>query len=232
MTLIKQHSILKRGLCLFFVMVSALSLSACGGKKNISTEDNSADYKSAQALPPLKKPSRAVAPQSTNTEVVGTEVKKSAARSISKELTTEGNAVNDGAVENSATPVPKSETAVVEANVVAGKSGEVRLEVAADLDRTWDYLSANLQKSDITIFSRNRAAGRFSIGCANIAAAPTVSTSGRWSFFNRNKQQNLEYCALQAVEKRGSTIVSVLNRAGEEVSGEYSNNVFSRILNN
>jgi len=125
-----------------------------------------------------------------------------------------------------------SEPLALNASVVTETSGQARLVVEADFEQAWEYLSENMKKSDLTIFSRNKEAGRFSIGCANIAAAPTVVKSGRWSFFNRGKQLNLEYCSLKVAEKRGKTSVSVLNRAGEEVSGEYSNTVFSRILNN
>lgn len=233
MTLIKQHSIPKHGLCMFLVIVATLSLSACGGKKNISTEDSSADYKSAQALPPLKKPSRVVvAGQSAPSSPLVSEPDVSVVGTSPQELTTSTNGVSDNTAQDDSGQGSTSEADVLSSSVVAGKSGEMRLQVEAGFEETWDYLSASLQKSDITVFSRNKAAGRFSIGCANIAAAPTVSTSGRWSFFNRSKQQNLEYCALQALEKRGITVVSVLNRAGEEVSGEYSNDVFSRILNN
>lgn len=216
MTLTKKKSKPERGLLMLLVIFVALSLSACGGAKKIATKDDSADYKSAQALPPLKKPSRAVAAAAVETNVeAGAEPSIESAEP--EEATTQ-----DLAAANT----------TISASVVNGNSGQARLEVAADFDRAWDYLSSNLQKSDLTVFSRNKEAGSFSIGCANIAAAPTVTKSSRWSFFNRGKQQNFEYCALQLVEKRGTTIVSFLNRAGEEVSGEYSNEVFSRILNN
>jgi len=121
-------------------------------------------------------------------------------------------------------------SAVSSANIIDDGSGQARLKIDAGFEQAWAYLSDNLKTSDLTVFSRNKAAGRFSIGCANIAAAPTVTKKGRWSFFNRDRQPRLEYCALQAVERRGATLVSVLNRSGEEVTAEYSRDVFTRLL--
>jgi len=241
-----ERAILKRSLSMILATYLALSLSACGGGKKISTKDNSVDYRSAQSLPPLKKPSRVVvtptqvpsaAPQVTAIEPSASVAEQADSDVIREEAVVAENLIEDSSAvtaEPITEPVtlPSTPNPVLNASVVREKSGQARLEVAAGFEQAWQYLSSNLQKSDLTVFSRNKEAGRFSIGCANIAAAPTVVKSGRWSFFNRDRQENQEYCALQAVEKRGTTIVSVLNRAGEEVSGEYSNNVFSRILNN
>jgi uncharacterized lipoprotein len=205
----------KRSALFFLVTLVALSLSACKGGKKLVTTDESADYKSAISLPPLKKPSRVVVTQN-----------KTSARPASDS----GDAVEENGASASA-PVSKA-AETPSATVVDAGSGLAQLEVAADFGSAWDYLNVSLQQSDLTVFSRNKEAGRFSIGCASIETAPTVVKSGRWSFFNRNKQQNLEYCALQVVENRGITVVSVLNQAGEEVSGEYSKKLFSRMLNN
>ncbi len=240
--------------------LTILSLSACGGSKKIITSDDSADYKSARSLPPLTKPSRPVASQDKvvlQPAVVATAVDVvieqslplvSAPTTIASQNSDQQISAPQIAVEpansvplsnaqglaNSATDVSATgiSTNSVVSRVINDKSGQSRLEIAADFDLAWEFLSTSLQKSDLTVFSRNKEAGRFSIGCANIAKVPTVVKSGRWSFFNRDKQQSLEYCALQSVSKRGITMVSVLNQAGEEVSGEYSNRVFSRILNN
>jgi len=231
LTITSIHNQLKlsRSLLLLGITLATLSLSACGGGKNVSTKDNSAEYKSARALPPLKKPSgtEAVvsAPNATAPEVVSESAQSNTPAIVADNSNQESSASAVAAEES------KVDSSVISASVTTDKPGQARLEIAADFDQAWDYLSSSLQKSDITVFSRNKEAGRFSIGCANIAAAPTVTKSGRWSFFNRSKE-NLEYCALQAIGKRGSTTVSVLNRAGEEVSGEYSNEVFGRLLNN
>ena len=227
LTITSIHNQLKlnRSLVMLGITLATLSLSACGGGKNISSKDSSAEYKSAQSLPPLKKPS-------------GTEAIVSAPGATTPEVASESaqNTVADNSNDVSRPAVVTANesevgSSTISASVTTNKPGQARLEIAADFDQAWDYLSSSLQKSDITVFSRNKEAGRFSIGCANIAAAPTVTRSGRWSFFNRSKE-NLEHCALQAIGKRGSTTVSVLNRAGEEVSGEYSNEVFGRLLNN
>jgi len=218
-----KQSKLKRGLSALALTLLVLLLSACGGKK-VSTKDNSVDYKSAQALPPLKKSSRVVVtPPVTPTP----EVSEASLPSV-----VQAEPINEPQKPVASANEANKQTPQFNANVVSAKSGQARLEVEADFDQAWDYLSSSLQKSDLTVFSRNKAAGRFSIGCSTFAAAPTVVKSGRWSIFNRNKQKILEHCALQVLERRGTTVVSVLNRAGEEVSGEYSNDVFSRILNN
>lgn len=118
------------------------------------------------------------------------------------------------------------------ARVISPKEGVSRLQVEAEFEEAWSYLSRSLQQSDVTVFSRNKAAGRFAIGCSGIDSAPTVVRKGGWSFLNRKSKLQQEYCALQAVATRGSTIVTVLNRFNEEVDGESSSTVFSRILNN
>jgi uncharacterized lipoprotein len=234
MTLNKRRTQFKRNAFIFLVTLITLSLSACGGGKKIVTTDDSADYKSARSLPPLKKPSLVVVSQNTTSARAATdsgiveEPSAEVAGKPSAEVVEKTEALASAPDSNTA----EAPFEQLSATVVDAGSGRAQLEVAAEFDRAWDYLNASLQQSDLTVFSRNKEAGRFSIGCANIAAAPTVVKSGRWSFFNRDKQQSLEYCALQAVEKRGITVVSVLNQAGEEVSGEYSKKLFSRILNN
>jgi uncharacterized lipoprotein len=222
MTSTKQQVPFKRSSFIFLVTLIALSLSACGGGKKIITSDGSADYKSARSLPPLKKPSPVIASKN-NTAGQPIGANESSAAVVEK---------NEPLASASTTSTVEPPYERLSAAVVDAGSGQAQLEIAADFNEAWGYLNTSLQKSGLTVFSRNKEAGRFSIGCANIAAAPTVIKSGRWSFFNRGKQQSLEYCALQAVEKRGITVVSVLNQAGEEVSGEYSKKLFSRILNN
>jgi uncharacterized lipoprotein len=242
MTSTKRQTQFKRSAFIFLVTLIALSLSACGGGKKIITSDDSADYKSARSLPPLKKPSPVAVSQSktnaqaaTDSGVVeepSAEVAGKPSEDVAGKPSAEVAEKNDALASAPATNAAETSFEQLSATVVDAGSGQAKLEVAAEFDRAWDYLNASLQQSDLTVFSRNKEAGRFSIGCADIEAAPTVVKSGRWSFFNRDKQQVLEYCALQAVEKRSITIVSVLNQAGEEVSGEYSKKLFSRILQN
>jgi uncharacterized lipoprotein len=250
MTSTKRQTQFKRSAFIFLVTLIALSLSACGGGKKIITSDDSADYKSARSLPPLKKPSPVAVSKSDSNERPATdsgvveepsaEVAGEPSAEVAGKPSAEVAEKNDAlasapatnAAETSFTNAAETSFEQLSATVVDAGSGQAKLEVAAEFDRAWDYLNASLQQSDLTVFSRNKQAGRFSIGCADIEAAPTVVKSGRWSFFNRDKQQVLEYCALQVVEKRSITIVSVLNQAGEEVSGEYSKKLFSRILQN
>jgi uncharacterized lipoprotein len=221
MTAIKDQSKFIRGLSILALACAFLSLSACGGAKKVSTKDNSTEYKSARALAPLKKPSRVVSTARKN-PVVGTASTQVSTqeRSVSVPLET---ADSRGEIR---------QNLVIESNIVTVKSGQARLQIMADFDQAWEQLNANLQASDLTVFSRNKAAGRFSIGCLNLEAAPEVIKKGRWSFFNRDKQEEREYCALQVISKRGLSTVSVLNRAGEEVSAEYSNSVLKRLTNN
>lgn len=233
---------------LAIVLGASALLSACGAGKVVNTQDNSAEYKTAKSLPPLKKPTPVVVTQRAPVGVVEqqaeTAVEPVADVSAAVEAAQSEATLNDApevAVENiddavETIEVAQSEQAVVSAaavssaNIVDDGSGQARLKIDAGFEQAWVYLSDNLKKSDLTVFSRNKAAGRFSIGCANIAAAPTVTKNGRWSFFNRDRQPRLEYCALQAVERRGATLVSVLNRSGEEVTAEYSRDVFTRLL--
>ena len=184
-------------------------VSACGGgNKVVNTTDNSAEYKSAKSLPPLSKP--------TNTQTVRADTVD--AESVS--------------IPNVAQPaVNKQAGRLAGVSSIEEGSKHTRLKINAGFDQAWELLSADIQKSDLTVFSRNKVAGRFSIGCANIYTESEESTSSGWSFFNRNRQQKLEYCALELIEKRGSTVVSVVNRANEEVSADYSKGLFTRLLN-
>ena len=198
------------------VSLTLLALvSACGGgNKVVTTTDNSAEYKSAKSLPPLSKPS-------TVTQTANTQVAKA------------GSIADDGAsTPNAGQAVAEKQTVTLAAvSSIEEDTKHTRLKIGTEFDQAWQLLSADLQKSDLTIFSRNKAAGRFSVGCANVYTESEESKTSGWSFFNRNRQQKLEYCAIELSEKRGSTIVSVFNRANEEVSAEYSKGLFTRLLN-
>lgn len=208
-----------RNLLTLTLIIAALSLSACGGGKKLSTKDNSVEYRTALALPPLKKPSRDVIVSSPEPAV------EELVPAVESSIT---NTAPDKALDT-----PIAQTSDISTSLVTLKTGQTRLKLVADFDPAWDYLSLSLQQSGLTVFSRNKEGGRFSIGCGDIGAEPTDVKRGRWSFFNRKKKRrNSEHCALQVVEKRGTTTVSLLNRAGDEVSSEYSNTLFSNIINN
>lgn len=234
---------------LAIVLGAAALLSACGGGKIVNTQDNSAEYRTARSLPPLKKPTSVVVTQRAPVEVV--EQQAAPVEPVAEDSAgieppqidvaqneapqTEPIAIDDASQDEEVSQSAQAVTSApanfnASASVIEDDSGQARLKIDTGFDQAWVYLSDSLKKSDLTVFSRNKAAGRFSIGCASIAAAPTVTKKGRWSFFNRDRQPRLEYCALQAVEKRGTTLVSVLNRSGEEVTAQYSRDVFKRLL--
>jgi len=199
------------------VMVMALVLASCGSRGKISTKDNSADYKAARQLPPLKKPSRVLASPAP-------------AR------------VSEVAVQES---VPATDIVVAESVDIVSSSGEItaeitnlrnniaRLKIASEFDGAWDYLSARLARSSVTIFSRNKSAGRFAIGCSAFdSVQDQKSSGGGWTIFKRNRPANNEYCALSLSSARGNTIVSAIDRDGDEVGKAGAEAVFQQILNN
>lgn len=240
-----EHSILRRSAPFLAVFVVAVLMTACGNKRIIQTADDSADYSSARSLPPLKKPSQAAvkSQQETSSDPVVTVTEPAAEESSAPEVSVQedtpvlvdqqvtDDSAKDDAVEEPATQA--SANAIFNASVIDVGDGKSRLEINADIEGAWRYLTANLQKSDITLFSRNRAAGRFAIGCSGVAEdAVNVEKKGSWSFFKRGENQESDYCALQVIEKRGQTHVSVLDRSGTEVASANSAGLFARILNN
>ena len=213
-----------------WVMVSLIAtclLTGCNNKRIVQTVDDSAEYKSARALPPLIKPSASPvsAPEIDDQPSVPEDVVL--AEPEAPVAVTQTVAV--------AEPEPETHSTqrTLTARVVETRGGHSKLLIDAPLVEAWAYLAANLQKSDVTIFSRNETAGRFAIGCADIPEkAVRVQKRGGWSIFTREKSEPSEYCGLQTVEEKGQTAVTVLNRAGLVVSAESSNKIFARILNN
>lgn len=184
---------------------SLLLLSACGGSKTVVTQDDSADYRSAQTLPPLKKPAVPQAGQP---------------------------AASNASAPQSAEPAPSvSSTAGVVANIVEAKNGSVELVVEAPSEPAWRFVRQKLNKSDLTVHSRNYAAGRFAIGCANLDAdKPEVDKKNGWSVFRRARAKSL-HCSLQLSSAKNRTVVKVLSRSGEPVSAESAREIFARLLN-
>ncbi|RBP50961.1 outer membrane protein assembly factor BamC [Arenicella xantha] len=216
-------------LTLLMSLVLLLSIAGCGSRGVIQTVDDSADYRSARSLPPLKKPAREQVLPSSNDDpsttpedvvLIEPEPQPAAVQAQPTLIKDTDSSVNDA-------------DQFIAARVVTVDDDQAVLEIDASFDRAWEYLAENLQRSDVTIFARNESAGRFSIGCGDIVDDNvTVQKRGGWSFFTREKSENLEYCALQVVEKKGVSHVSVLNRSGAIVSANSSNRVFERILNN
>lgn len=207
------------------IILGISTLSACNRGKLVATVDDSADYKGARSLPPLKKPSRPPSPQATEASDPDT---------LASEQVSDGAGLSQtvdepvSVVESTTSAAPVD----VAAQVISVDGDRTRLEIETDLNSAWSFLAINLKNSDLTVFSRNKAAGRFSIGCGAIESAPAVVKRGGWSFLNRTKDQQFEHCILQAIERRGKTFVSVLNRAGAEVTSNYSSEIFTRLLNN
>jgi len=275
------------------LLVCSFMVSACGGSKTVVTQDDSAEYRSAKTLPPLRKPGRA--PIATTTANIETQRQAPAAEgslsqgaegslsqgaegslsqgaegslsqgaegslsqgaegslsqgaegSLSQgaegsleqvaegslEQVAENNVIAAQVVDQvSAEPVQPSKSSVISASVLEADD-TARLRIDASLDQAWSYLSSNLQKSDITVHNRNRAAGRFSIGCASIDDSDSnKKTSGGWSIFRR-KAESSEHCSLHVQENKSDTLVSVINRSGLEVVAADAKQIFSRLLNN
>lgn len=230
-----NHRANVRVLCVGLMVVTAVALSACGRGRVISTQDDSADYKSARALPPLKKPESepvvAARPVETSQPAVVTAVEKP--QLIESQLENSGleaETVADGnsIAESSALASSNSEA------VISVTGDKAKLIINREVDEAWDWLIDNLSRSDLTVFSRNKTAGRISIGCGEIdgGAEGGVKRSGGWSIFTRKKQRISEYCALETQGKRGQTIVKMLDRAGDDVSAQYGRPVLERVLNN
>lgn len=189
--------ILRLQLLLIF---TASVLFACGGEKQVETEDDSADYRSAQALPPLIK----------NTS--------------SKPAGQPAPVIPQSPVPDQATDNPLT------VSVVSDGERNSRLQINADFDRSWDMLSQRLKGSNITVHSRNRDAGRIAIGCAELDDEQPRDSSGGWSILSKKPKKGLEYCALQVLAKKRNTEVKMLNRNAQEVDKAAAEKVFSRLL--
>lgn len=206
------------------IMVMALVLASCGSRGKTVTTDDSADYKSARQLPPLKKPSTvvaaspSVAPPIADGPVVGNDVvTKSTPRAVSAPVSV-----------SSAADI--SNVSAVIANL---KNNIARLTVDSEFDNAWDYLSSKLARSSVTVFLRNKDTGRISIGCgAYEAVQDTKSKDSRWAILNSKSEAKGEYCILLVAAARGGTIVSALDRNGDEVGQAGAKMVFEQILNN
>ena len=186
------------------LIVSALSVLVLSSCSRgvIETVDKSVEYQSAKALPPLKKERAGV---STNTVV----------------------ASND-----------ESQFASVIAQVVnSDKSESPRLVIKSDPKTSWKYLDHKLKVSDVTVYNRNQTAGFFSVGCGGTSDIPVFEQSkGGFSIplLKRKKKTTVtEYCRLQVTSARKKkTEVTFFNRYGQDISGQYVDDLLARISNN
>ena len=199
--------VLAKAVCVVIVLSN---LSACSKRKVIVTTDDSVEYKSARSLPPLIKPTQRVNPsiESTVSEVEPVLDSEPITDSISEPgVSREAEAVVAAAPSDlESTSIQSDLNAVINT-----KSNSTRLSIESDWDGAWAYLTEKLKSSDLTVFSRNKTAGRIAIGCSEVGEEVVETRAGRWSIFNRKKTQASEYCSLQ-MNKKGSEInVSVLD---------------------
>lgn len=192
------------------ILAIVSALIGCGGSKTVVTADDSAEYRNATSLPPLKKP--------TQPSVVASELK-------TPNATPDLNA-------SSEFPAQQLVGVAISSRVIELDGDIARLQIDADLDSAWNYLSESLKGSDITVHTRNRTAGRFAIGCASLQAKSTASVKrGGWSFLSK-KQRPTEHCSLLLASSRTATQVKLLNRSGVEYTSSDSKALFTRLLNN
>lgn len=223
-----------------------LSLSACAGKA-VLTKDDSADYKSARSLPPLKKPSRVTygtPPPVNESAPVAVESPVSNDNTLDSELE---NSVPSQ--ENSFVPEPIDEPIVeqqvieeqveiaqavdsseLQTQIISVNDNTKRLSIDAEAKQAWQFLVAKLSQSDLTVHARNEKAGRFSIGCSDVDTSKGIVKRGGWSIFTRKAEKQSDYCAMLVSSSREKTIVKVLDRSGLEANAESSQRIFERLL--
>ncbi len=206
------------------LLTLCISLAACGGRSTVVTQDDSAEYRNAQTLPPLKKPS-ATRPAPSVTPAPARPAPTQTATSAPTAVPAPVAQANSGLA-------PKA-LGVVSAQVVERKNGGVALQINGGPDAAWEYLRSNLNKSDITVHTRNKSAGRFAIGCTGIDVEEPVSVTkkGGWSIFKRTTEEG-DHCSLQLQANKNSALVTAYDRNGQLVSAELAQSLYSRLLNN
>ena len=258
---------------IMIVAVLSLLLASCGSRGTVTTKDDSVEYKTARKLPPLKKPSKVIIPQSapstgvqdrdvavvkrtnsgdgvvTQSADTATPLSDSSIGSVTADSATTDSvsngsvstgSVSTGSVASADTSsIVRSDSEVIDSfsgistEITTLKNNTARLKVASDFEDSWEYLAAKLARSTVTVFARNKAARRFSIGCAAFDAPESDdSGGGGWAIFKRNRTVSDEYCALSVSESRGNTIVSALDRDGDEVGKNGATLVFKQLINN
>ncbi|MFT5656393.1 MAG: putative lipoprotein [Arenicella sp.] len=213
------------------LLVLASVLIGCGGSKTVITADDSAEYRNAVSLPPLKKPTKAPANFSEVESATQSNQQSAIDKGSSDQLASDS--VKAKVRMNAPTIVGKRPVGVVtNAQVIELASDIARLKIDADFDAAWNYLSENLKRSNITVHTRSKTAQRFSIGCASLQgqSADSVKGSG-WSFFAK-KRKPTEHCSLLLVSARSAIEVKLLNRSGAEYASADSKALFARLLNN
>ena len=216
------------------VVVVLSNLSACSRGKVIVTSDDSVEYKSARSLPPLIKPTQGTTPSTAPAPSTVPTVSQVEPISNSEPIVdsvSESDLRDDTEAVVAVAPSGLKSTSI-QSNlnaVLDTKSNSTRLSIDSDWDGAWAYLIEKLKDSDLTVFSRNKTAGRIAIGCSEVGEEVTETKAGRWSIFNRKKVQASEYCSLQMNKKGGDIQVSVLDRVGVEASVDKARLVLEKL---
>lgn len=214
----------------------ALLLTACSGRRG-NTVDDSAEYRTAQSLPPLKKPVIGAA----NPSVASSRNSSADAEGLNQpqpsveaqpntELPLEMASATQSESQINTASSSSSDTDIASAIVVDGNFA--KLTVDSDFDAAWDYLTDKIAGSEVTVFTRNKSAGSFAIGCAEVGTQAIGDTrrGSRWLIFNRKQPRTSEYCTLKVDSRRGKTTVTVLDRDGDEARAQYTQPILERII--
>ena len=130
--------------------------------------------------------------------------------------------------------VPTDTASLVTNEVIAEllntSRGATRLRIMASNEVAWAYVRDQAKTAGLSIFSRDYGSGRLYIGCAGLEQAE-VEKKGRWTFFKREKTEVSDHCALALESSASETMVRVLNRQGEEVSGDGAKSLLASLIN-
>lgn len=221
-----------------FFCAMCLSLNACSSKKNVVSIDESADYKSARELPPLTKKQiklssgNAVLPasQASDKQVVGASKNSDLTLHASPGINS-SDETSSATSETVAAPTQLTKQPYTVTPALLVDNNTTQLSLDTNTDDAWTFLTNKLAGSNITVFSRNKSAGRIAIGCAEIGRDTHTIQSGKWSIFKRKEIVMNEYCSLKVFNSANSTRVSVLNRSNQTASIDESRMIFKRLLN-
>ncbi|NND00981.1 MAG: hypothetical protein HKN85_12435, partial [Gammaproteobacteria bacterium] len=129
-----------------------LILAACSGRDDVVSHDDSADYRNAVSLPPLKKPARQPATAApAQADSIGDDLPDGMAG---------GNDGRVGAESSKLSPAENSPADSLNAQIIETKSKAARLQIDGGFEAAWNYVSTRLKGTGITVHNRNQSAGR------------------------------------------------------------------------
>ena len=104
-------------------------------------------------------------------------------------------------------------------------------------ESAWQQLEAGLNRAEITIYGRNKEAGRYFIGCgdeSDILQQPRKLGGFSIPFIKPQKRfVETEYCFLITTPARNKkTAVTLMSRKGHRVISSYSKEIYSRLVSN